>query len=118
MISRWNKGTVQALLLPVSLAVGSAAAQGDGMSFFVTSVGLGKGANLGGLAGADKHCQALATAAGAGSHTWRAYLSVEKKRDGTALAINARYRIGRERRGRQPIRRHAKPSRHPYWVDG
>jgi len=95
MISRWNKGTVQALLLPVSLAVGSAAAQGDGMSFFVTSVGLGKGANLGGLAGADKHCQALATAAGAGSHTWRAYLSVEKKRDGTALAINARDRIGR-----------------------
>src|SRR6185436_8301225 len=45
------------------------------MSFFVTSVGKGDGANLGGLAGADAHCQALATAVGAGSKTWHAYLS-------------------------------------------
>src|SRR5829696_1803515 len=45
------------------------------MSFFVTSEGLGKGANLGGLAGADAHCQKLAAAAGAGNRTWRAYLS-------------------------------------------
>src|SRR5258705_7746169 len=44
------------------------------MSFFVTSVGMGHGANLGGLAGADAHCQQLATAAGAGGQTWRAYL--------------------------------------------
>ena len=45
------------------------------MSFFITSVGLGDGANLGGLAGADRHCQALAQAAGGGTRTWRAYLS-------------------------------------------
>src|SRR5262245_49026790 len=45
------------------------------MTFFVTSVGMGKGGNLGGLAGADAHCQALAAAVGAGGHTWHAYLS-------------------------------------------
>ena len=47
------------------------------MSFFVTSEGPGKGANLGGLAGADLHCQMLATAVGAGGKTWRAYLSTQ-----------------------------------------
>jgi hypothetical protein len=62
------------------------------MSFFVTSVGLGDGANLGGLGGADKHCQTLAQAAGAGNRTWRAYLS--QTAGGGALAINARDRIG------------------------
>jgi hypothetical protein len=62
------------------------------MSFFVTSVGLGNGANLGGLAGADRHCQALATAAGAGSKTWHAYLSVSAS--GGQPAVNARDRIG------------------------
>ena len=62
------------------------------MTFFVTSVGLGKGANLGGLAGADAHCQALATAAGAGGHTWHAYLSTQAKND--QPATNARDRIG------------------------
>ncbi|HET9206429.1 MAG TPA: hypothetical protein VFO28_09355, partial [Burkholderiaceae bacterium] len=46
------------------------------MSFFITSVGSGKGADLGGLAGADAHCQRLASAANAGGKTWRAYLSV------------------------------------------
>ncbi|HEU4691651.1 MAG TPA: hypothetical protein VFS23_24980, partial [Vicinamibacterales bacterium] len=45
------------------------------MSFFITSAGPGNGGNLGGLAGADKHCQTLAAAAGAGNRTWRAYLS-------------------------------------------
>jgi hypothetical protein len=60
------------------------------MSFFVTSVGLGRGANLGGLAGADAHCQALATAAGRGAPVvWRAYLSTQG-----AGAVNARDRIG------------------------
>ncbi len=54
--------------------VGEAVAQESGMGFFVTSTGPGDGANLGGLAGADAHCQALATAAGAGDRTWRAYL--------------------------------------------
>ncbi|MDR2216106.1 MAG: hypothetical protein LBE59_09735 [Nevskiaceae bacterium] len=59
------------------------------MNFFVTSVGKGDGANLGGLAGADAHCQALAAAAGRGNATWRAYLSTQG--DG---AVNARDRIG------------------------
>jgi len=62
------------------------------MTFFVTSVGMGNGANLGGLAGADKHCQALAAAAGAGNRTWRAYLSTSAA-DGSP-AVNARDRIG------------------------
>jgi hypothetical protein len=60
--------------------------------FFVTSKGLGKGGDLGGLAGADAHCQALAQAQGAGDHTWRAYLSTEAT--ATAPAVNARDRIG------------------------
>jgi hypothetical protein len=61
------------------------------MSFFVTSVGKGDGANLGGLAGADAHCQALATAAGQGSRTWHAYLSANPSGQ---PAVNARDRIG------------------------
>ena len=61
-------------------------------SFFVTSVGSGKGADLGGLAGADTHCQSLAQSAGAGGKTWRAYLSTQGK-DG-AQTVNARDRIG------------------------
>ena len=59
------------------------------MSFFVTSVGKGDGANLGGLAGADAHCQALAKAAGVGDGVWRAYLSTQG-----AGAVSARDRIG------------------------
>ena len=59
------------------------------MTFFVTSSGPGKGADLGGLAGADQHCQRLAQAAGAGGKTWRAYLSTQG-----AGAVNARDRIG------------------------
>ena len=62
------------------------------MSFFVTSVGMGKGGDLGGLAGADAHCQKLATVVGAGNKTWRAYLSTQA-RPGQA-AVNARDRIG------------------------
>jgi len=60
--------------------------------FFITSKGLGKGGDLGGLAGADAHCQALAQAQGAGDHTWRAYLSTEAT--DTTPAVNARDRIG------------------------
>jgi hypothetical protein len=63
------------------------------MSFFVTSVGSGNGANLGGLAGADKHCQTLAAAAGAGNRTWRAYLSAAAAAG--QPAVNARDRIGK-----------------------
>jgi hypothetical protein len=62
------------------------------MTFFVTSVGMGKGGNLGGLAGADAHCQALAAAVGAGDKTWHAYLSTQA--GGDEPAINARDRIG------------------------
>ncbi len=60
------------------------------MTFFVTSTPIGKGGNLGGIAGADAHCQALATAAGAGGRTWHAYLSTQGPN-----AVNARDRIGK-----------------------
>ena len=60
--------------------------------FFVTSRGVGRGGDLGGLAGADAHCQALAEAEGSGDHTWRAYLSTTAT--GIAPAVNARDRIG------------------------
>src|ERR1700680_3850193 len=81
------------MLASVALfALGLAApaqAQSSTMTFFVTSAGSGKGADLGGLAGADARCQTLAAAAGAGSKTWHAYLSTQG-----AGAVNARYRIG------------------------
>ena len=64
------------------------------MSFFVTSAGSGKGADLGGLAGADQHCQMLAQAAGAGGKTWRAYLSVERDASNGNRPTDARSRIG------------------------
>ena len=63
------------------------------MGFFVTSANPGKGADLGGLAGADKYCQDLATAAGAGKRTWRAYLSTTDKNGGKI--VNASDRIGK-----------------------
>jgi hypothetical protein len=66
--------------------------QANRMSFFITSVGPGNGASLGGLAGADRHCQMLADAAGFGDRTWRAYLSVSAQ--GEQPAVNARDRIG------------------------
>ncbi len=65
----------------------------NSMSFFITSTGPGDGANLSGLAGADRHCQQLAAAAGAGNRTWRAYLSTVTA-DGKP-AVNARDRIGK-----------------------
>ena len=83
----------KALSLIIMLAGGATAAlsadQQQPMRFFVTSNGLGNGGNLGGLAGADAHCQKLATAAGAGNRTWRAYLSSQGPN-----AVNARHRIG------------------------
>jgi len=75
-------GTVQAQQVP----------QAPNMSFFVTSNTLGKGGDLGGLAGADAHCQQLAATAGAGGKTWHAYLSTPETPP--AKAINARDRIG------------------------
>jgi hypothetical protein len=83
------------LLFYATIALASASgavAQDTGLSFFITSAGPGNGANLGGLAGADQHCQKLAAAAGAGSRTWRAYLSTSAA-DGKP-AVNARDRIG------------------------
>jgi len=79
--------TTAALLVIAPMA--NAIAQDGGTSFFVTSVGKGDGANLGGLEGADAHCQSLAEAAGVTGKTWRAYLSTSG--DG---AVNARDRIG------------------------
>ena len=75
-----------------SPAVAQQAQPDNSMSFFVTSVGPGKGGNLGGLLGADRHCQMLASAAGAGNKTWHAYLS----ENGSAghPTINAKDRIG------------------------
>jgi hypothetical protein len=65
------------------------AQQKSSLTFFITSAGSGKGADLGGLEGADKQCQALATAVGAGNHTWRAYLSATSPKP-----VNAKDRIG------------------------
>jgi hypothetical protein len=67
--------------------------QAPNMTFFVVSAGPGKGADLGGLEGADRQCQTLAQAAGAGGKTWRAYLSTQAA--GGAQAVNARDRIGK-----------------------
>jgi hypothetical protein len=78
-----------------ALAAGSAHAQSapaSNMSFFVTSTNPGKGGDLGGLEGADRHCRSLAQAAGAGSKTWRAYLSTQPA--GSTTAVNAKDRIG------------------------
>jgi hypothetical protein len=78
-----------AALALLSMA-GVANAQQASMTFFVTSVGPGKGADLGGLDGADKHCASLAQAAGSSGKTWHAYLSTQG-----AGAVNARDRIGK-----------------------
>lgn len=79
------------LVASASLGVIPAGAQDKSMSFFVTSTGSGKGGDLGGLVGADAHCQTLAAAVGAGSKVWRAYLSTES--DGKR-GMSARDRIG------------------------
>ena len=68
-------------------------ASSTGLGFFVSSTGSGRGADLGGLAGADRLCTSLATAAGAGGRTWRAYLSTQPA-PGSETAVNARDRIG------------------------
>jgi hypothetical protein len=67
---------------------------GKDMTFFITSVGPGKGGDLGGIEGADRHCQALATAVGAGNRTWRAYLSTQGKALNDPNVVHARDRIG------------------------
>jgi len=82
---------VSVALLTLGCAGGQT--QQSPMTFFITSTGTGKGADLGGLAGADRHCQSLAVAAGAGGRTWRAYLSTTAA--GGQTAVNARDRIGK-----------------------
>src|SRR5580698_6039378 len=72
---------------------GSSLAQQAGMTFFVTSTGSGNGADVGGLAGADAQCQQLAQGAGAGGHTWHAYMSTQAANG--QPAVNARDRIGK-----------------------
>jgi hypothetical protein len=89
---KWITGVLGAVIFAAAASFGVSAQQNQ-MSFFVTSVGSGNGANLGGLAGADKHCQTLAAAAGAGNRTWRAYLSAAAM--GGQAAVNARDRIGK-----------------------
>src|SRR5262249_31906620 len=88
-----NKTTILCLGMTALLSLGLsgvAQAQQSSMTFFLTSAGPGKGGDLGGIEGADRHCQQLAQSAGAGSHTWHAYLSTQG-----ANAVNARDRIGR-----------------------
>ena len=87
--------TARLLILALTLSVASgvpAMGQDSSMSFFLTSSGPGRGADLGGLEGADQHCQMLAEAVGHGDRTWRAYLSTEATSD--RAAVNARDRIG------------------------
>jgi hypothetical protein len=86
-------GLVSAVAVFASLAAAPAQAQSANTTFFVTSTGPGKGADLGGIDGADKQCATLATAAGATAKTWHAYLSTQAA-DGKP-AVNARDRIGK-----------------------
>lgn len=89
---RWTVAATVLLALVAFVVQERSAAQANQISFFITSAGSGDGANLGGLAGADKHCQMLAQAAGAGDRTWRAYLSTQAT--GDQPAVSARDRIG------------------------
>ncbi|MDH3270527.1 MAG: hypothetical protein OEN56_04300 [Gemmatimonadota bacterium] len=86
------KHTIVAVAILAAFSAAPVAAQDSNMSFFITSAGPGNGAALGGLAGADQHCQDLAYAAGFGDLTWRAYLSAISM--GGEAAVNARDRIG------------------------
>jgi hypothetical protein len=87
--------TLAASIALVTLGLtGSVQAQQSDMSFFLTSIGSGKGGDFGGLEGADKHCQTLAAAAGAGNKTWRAYLSTQAPKLADPNFVNARDRIG------------------------
>jgi hypothetical protein len=94
MSKRNSMFAVVAILMSVVTVQGLAQQQQEPapMGFFITSAGPGNGGDLGGLEGADAHCQALAAAAGAGNRTWRAYLSTQAA--GGQPAVNARDRIG------------------------
>jgi len=92
-MNKTKLGMVAAVVLLMLGWGAGAQMQPSGMTFFITSAGSGKGADLGGLAGADKLCQSLAAAAGAGKRTWRAYLSTTAT--GGSPVVNARDRIGK-----------------------
>jgi hypothetical protein len=91
-MTKWISGVLGVAVFAAVASLG-VSAQGNQMSFFITSAGPGNGANLGGLAGADKHCQTLAAAVGAGNRTWRAYLSAAAAAG--QPAVNAKDRIGK-----------------------
>jgi hypothetical protein len=91
--SRSATGICVSIVLASAAMLSTVQAQPAAMSFFVTSVGKGNGADLGGLAGADAHCQALAKAAGSAQTNWRAYLSTTATP--TEPGVNARDRIGK-----------------------
>ena len=93
-VFRFGLGVVGTVVLASTFVIAQQRQAGPPppMTFFVTSVGSGDGANLGGLAGADALCQKLATGVGAGARTWRAYLSTSAQ--GNQPAVNARDRIG------------------------
>lgn len=86
-------GVFAAVLMAGGALTTVAQAQQNNMSFFVTSVGKGNGADLGGLEGADAHCQALAKSAGSSQSNWRAYLSTTAP--GGEAGVSARDRIGK-----------------------
>ena len=92
MIGRGVTAVAMSLILAAPGSAQRPPPQSPNMTFFVTSAGLGKGADLSGLEGADHQCQALAQAVGAGGKTWHAYLSTQAV--GGAPAVNARDRIG------------------------
>jgi hypothetical protein len=103
-MTKWMSVGLGIIVFTAAASFGVSAQQNQ-MSFFVTSVGTGNGANLGGLAGADKHCQTLAAAAGGGNRTWRAYLSTAAAAG--QPAVNAKDRIGKGPwHGRPRRRRH------------
>src|SRR4249920_1492061 len=91
-MTKWTSDAIGIAVFAAVACLGVSAQQNQ-MSFFITSAGPGNGANLGGLAGADKICQTLGAAAGAGSRTWRAYLSAAAANG--QPPVNAKDRIGR-----------------------
>jgi hypothetical protein len=95
-VIQWTLLVAAGSLTLMSCATGQSqqGSSGSQMSFFVTSVGPGKGGDLGGLEGADRHCQSLAAAAGAGNRTWRAYLSTQGSALNDPKVVHARDRIG------------------------